>query len=67
MTRGGWGAVSIRSDLPYKTLDELKEAARELDGGTTGSGSNGNDFPLLLKEFAGLKLKLYYPATAMCY
>src|SRR5882672_2004586 len=51
-------AFSIRSDLPYKTFDELKKADRELVAGTTGPGSNAHDFPLLLKEFTGVKLKL---------
>jgi tripartite-type tricarboxylate transporter receptor subunit TctC len=57
---------SIRSDLPYKTFDELKKADKELVAGTTGPGSNAHDFPLLLKEFAGLKLKLVsgYPANS---
>lgn len=59
-------AFSIRSDLPYKSFDELKKADRELVAGTTGPGSNAHDFPLLLKEFAGLKLKLVsgYPANS---
>src|SRR5947208_12524801 len=57
---------SIRSDLPYKTADELKKADRELVAGTTGPGSNAHDFPLLLKEFAGMKLKLVsgYPSNS---
>jgi len=57
---------SIRSDLPYKTFDELKKAGRELVAGTTGPGSNAHDFPLLLKEFASLNLKLVsgYPANS---
>jgi len=59
-------ALSIRSDLPYKTWEELKKADRELVVGTTGPGSNAHDFPLLLKEFAGAKFKLVsgYPANA---
>src|SRR5688572_31697760 len=59
-------ALSIRSDLPYKTFDEMKKADRELVAGTTGPGSNAHDFPLLLKEFAGAKLKLVsgYPANS---
>jgi tripartite-type tricarboxylate transporter receptor subunit TctC len=59
-------AFSIRSDLPYKTIEELKKADRELVAGTTGPGSNAHDFPLLLKEFAGIKLKLVsgYPANS---
>jgi tripartite-type tricarboxylate transporter receptor subunit TctC len=57
---------SIRPDLPYKSFDELKKADKELIAGTTGPGSNAHDFPLLLKEFAGLKLKLVsgYPANS---
>src|ERR1700752_1755300 len=57
---------SIRPDLPFKSFDELKKADRELVAGTTGPGSNAHDFPLLLKEFAGLKLKLVsgYPSNS---
>jgi tripartite-type tricarboxylate transporter receptor subunit TctC len=59
-------AFSIRTDLPYKTFEELRKADRELIAGTTGPGSNAHDFPLLLKEFAGAKLKLVsgYPANS---
>jgi tripartite-type tricarboxylate transporter receptor subunit TctC len=58
--------MSIRSDLPFKSFDELKKADKELVAGTTGPGSNAHDFPLLLKEFAGLKLKLVsgYPSNS---
>jgi tripartite-type tricarboxylate transporter receptor subunit TctC len=58
--------LTIRSDLPYKTFDELRKADRELVVGTTGPGSNAHDFPLLLKEFAGAKFKLVsgYPANS---
>jgi tripartite-type tricarboxylate transporter receptor subunit TctC len=57
---------SVRSDLPYKSVEDLKKADKELVAGTTGPGSNAHDFPLLLKEFAGLKLKLVsgYPANS---
>ena len=59
-------ALSIRADLPYKTFEDLRKADRELIAGTTGPGSNAHDFPLLLKEFAGAKLKLVsgYPANS---
>jgi len=59
-------ALSIRTDLPYKTWDDLKKANRELVVGTTGPGSNAHDFPLLLKEFAGAKFRLVsgYPANS---
>ena len=57
---------SVRSDLPYKSFDDLKRADKEIVAGTTGPGSNAHDFPLLLKEFAGLKVKLVsgYPANS---
>ncbi len=59
-------ALSVRSDLPYKTFDDLRKVDQELIAGTTGPGSNAHDFPLLLKEFAGAKLKLVsgYPANS---
>jgi tripartite-type tricarboxylate transporter receptor subunit TctC len=58
--------LTIRSDLPYKTFEELRNADRELVVGTTGPGSNAHDFPLLLKEFTGVKFKLVsgYPANS---
>jgi tripartite-type tricarboxylate transporter receptor subunit TctC len=49
---------SIRADLPYKTFKEMKDSGKEFVAGTTGPGSNAHDMPLLLKEFAGLKLRL---------
>jgi tripartite-type tricarboxylate transporter receptor subunit TctC len=64
---GSEGAIfSIRPDLPYKTFQELRDSQREIIAGTTGPGSNSHDVPLLLKEFAGLKIKLVtgYAANA---
>lgn len=56
---GADGAMfAIRADLPYKTFKEWQESGQELIAGTTGPGSNAHDFPLLLKEFAGAKLRL---------
>ena len=58
--------LTIRSDLPYKSFDELRKADGELVVGTTGPGSNAHDFPLLLKEFTGVKWKFVsgYPANS---
>ncbi|MBI2347772.1 MAG: hypothetical protein HYV05_03860 [Deltaproteobacteria bacterium] len=58
--------LTIRSDLPYKSFDELRKADRELVAGTTGPGSNAHDFPLMLKEFTGVKFKIVsgYPANS---
>src|SRR5580704_10707133 len=56
---GSDGALfSIRADLPYKTFQEFKDSGQELIAGTTGPGSNAYDMPLLLREFAGAKLRL---------
>ena len=49
---------AIRSDLPYKSFEELKTAKEDIVIGTTGPGSNSYDVPLLLKEFAGAKFKM---------
>jgi tripartite-type tricarboxylate transporter receptor subunit TctC len=59
-------ALAVRADLPYKTFDDLRKVDKEIIAGTTGPGSNAHDFPLLLKEFAGAKLKLVsgYPANS---
>jgi tripartite-type tricarboxylate transporter receptor subunit TctC len=58
--------LTVRSDLPYKTFDELRKADRELVVGSTGPGSNAHDFPLMLKEFAGAKFRFVsgYPANS---
>ena len=58
--------LTVRSDLPYNSFEELRKADREFVVGTTGPGSNAHDFPLLLKEFAGAKFKLIsgYPANS---
>lgn len=49
--------LAIRSDLPYKSVEDLRKA-KEIVIGTTGPGSSTHDFPSILKEFTGLKLKL---------
>jgi tripartite-type tricarboxylate transporter receptor subunit TctC len=49
---------AIRASLPHQTFKELQDSKTELVAGTTGPGSNAHDFPLLLKEFAGAKLRL---------
>jgi tripartite-type tricarboxylate transporter receptor subunit TctC len=49
---------SIRASLPFKTFQEMRDSGQEFIAGTTGPGSNAHDMPLLLKEFAGLKIRL---------
>ena len=50
--------LSIRSDLPYKTFEELRKADKPVVIGSTGPGANTHDFPILLKEFLGVNLKV---------
>jgi tripartite-type tricarboxylate transporter receptor subunit TctC len=49
---------AIRASLPYKSFKDLQNAPEEIVVGTTGPGSNSHDVPMLLKEFAGAKIKL---------
>ncbi len=50
--------LAIRSDLPYKTFQDLQKSDKEIVIGATGPGANTYDFPLLLKELLGVKIKL---------
>jgi len=50
--------LAIRSDLPYKTVEDLKKADKPIVIGATGPGANTYDFPLLLKDLLGLNLKI---------
>jgi tripartite-type tricarboxylate transporter receptor subunit TctC len=49
---------AIRASLPFKTFQEMRDSGKEFVAGTTGPGSNAHDMPLLLKEFAGLNIRL---------
>jgi tripartite-type tricarboxylate transporter receptor subunit TctC len=50
--------LTVRNDLPYKSVDDLRKAKEAIIIGATGPGSSTYDMPALLKEFAGLNLKL---------
>jgi len=50
--------LAIRTDLPYRTFDELRKAKDTIVIGSTGPGANTHDFPLLLKELLGLNFKI---------
>jgi tripartite-type tricarboxylate transporter receptor subunit TctC len=57
--------LALRADLPYKTFDDLKKA-KEINIGATGPGDTTYNFPVLIKQFLGVNLKLTtgYVATA---
>lgn len=56
----------IRSDLPYKTLLDLRTPSQPPRCGTTGVGSTGYYIPKLLSEIFGLKIDVVtgYPGAA---
>jgi tripartite-type tricarboxylate transporter receptor subunit TctC len=55
----------IRSDLPYKTVDDLKKVKEPIPLAGMGPGTSDTQFAILLKEFAKLNLKLIiYPSSA---
>ena len=56
----------IRSDLTYKTLDDLRNAKEIIHVAAAGPGTTDTQYPFLLKEFIGLNLKnvVYPSATA---
>jgi tripartite-type tricarboxylate transporter receptor subunit TctC len=58
--------LSMRSDTPYKTLDDIRGAAVPPRCGTTGTGTPGHYFPRLLEEVLGLKFNLVvgYPGAS---
>jgi len=58
--------LAIRADLPYQSFADLRKAEREIVIGATGPGANTYDFPLLLRELLGVKLKIVtgYPSSA---
>jgi tripartite-type tricarboxylate transporter receptor subunit TctC len=57
--------LCIRSDMPYKTFDDLLKAPSPIMLGTTGPADVNGQFPILLKEFAGLNAKMItYPSSS---
>jgi tripartite-type tricarboxylate transporter receptor subunit TctC len=50
--------MSVRSDLPYKSFEDLRKTKQQIMVGSTGPGANTHDFPLLLEEFAGVNFKI---------
>jgi tripartite-type tricarboxylate transporter receptor subunit TctC len=50
--------LAIRTDLPYRTPQDLKNAPKPVIIGATGPGANTYDFPLLLKDLLGWNLKI---------
>jgi len=74
MTKFGWVGspatettiLAIRNDLPYRTAQDLRRADPAVVVGATGPGASTYDFPLLLKAFAGMNLRIIsgYPSSS---
>jgi tripartite-type tricarboxylate transporter receptor subunit TctC len=58
--------LSMRSDSPFKSLDDVRKATVPPKCGTTGAGTPGHYFPRLLEEVLGLKIDLVtgYPGAS---
>ena len=58
--------LSMRSDSPFKTLDDVRKATVPPKCGTTGAGTPGHYFPRLLEEVLDLKFDLVtgYPGAS---
>ena len=50
--------LALRTDLPYKTVDDMRKAKSPIILGATGPTDTGGQFPLLLNAYLGLNLKL---------
>jgi tripartite-type tricarboxylate transporter receptor subunit TctC len=58
--------LSVRSDSPYKTLEDIRRASVPPRCGATGTGTTGHYFPRLLEEVLGLKFNIVtgYPGAS---
>ena len=58
--------LSMRSDSPFKTLDDIRKTTTPPKCGTTGAGTPGHYFPRLMEEVLGLKFNLVtgYPGAS---
>jgi len=50
--------LTIRTDLPYKTIDDLRKAKDPVYMAGLGPAATDYQYPVLLKEFLGLNLKM---------
>lgn len=57
--------LSVRSDTPFKSIEDVRKAAQPPRCGATGTGTTGHYFPKFLEEALGAKfhIVLGYPGT----
>jgi tripartite-type tricarboxylate transporter receptor subunit TctC len=57
-------AFCLRTDLPYKTFEDIRKAKPQLMVGGTGPGESSTQFCVLVKEFLGINMKMvFYPSS----
>ncbi len=57
-------AFCLRTDLPYKTFEDIRKAKPQLMVGGTGPGESSTQFCVLVKEFLGVNMKMvFYPSS----
>lgn len=55
---------TVRSDSPYKSVNDLRKAKEPIQVGSSGPANQNYQFSALLKEFAGFNFKLInYPSA----
>ncbi|MFB3884961.1 MAG: Bug family tripartite tricarboxylate transporter substrate binding protein [Thermodesulfobacteriota bacterium] len=50
--------LALRTDLPYKTFDDLRKANQQIYLAAVSPGTTDYQFPILLKEYLGINLKM---------
>jgi tripartite-type tricarboxylate transporter receptor subunit TctC len=57
--------LTMRSDTPYRSIEDIQKAAQPPRCGTTGTGATGHYFPKFLEEALGAKIQvvLGYPGN----
>ena len=57
-------AFCLRTDLPYKTFEDIRKTKPQLMVGGTGPGESSTQFCVLVKEFLGVNMKMiFYPSS----
>ncbi len=57
--------LAIRTDLPYKTFEDLRKSKDPIPLASMGAGTSDSQFPMLLKQYLKLNLKLInYPSSS---
>jgi len=57
--------LALRTDLPYKSVEDIRKAKGIIYLAGVGAGASDTQFPILLKEFCEFNLKLIdYPSSA---